>query len=85
MSTPCGKQGFFHEVWAKGGPEWRKVSVQATACERIPATFLASQREQMGAMWFGQEFLCEFVDVENSLFDRDVLDGAVRREVRPLW
>lgn len=85
MSTPWGKQGFFYEVWAKGGPEWRKVSVPATECGRIPAEFLAAERAHMGEMWFRQEYLCDFVDVERSLFDRDALAGAMRTDVRPLW
>jgi hypothetical protein len=85
MSTPRGKRGFFHDVWAKGGPEWRKVSVRATECPRISASFLEGEKESMGERWFGQEYLCEFGDVESSLFDRDVVMGAVRRDVRPLW
>lgn len=85
MSTPCGKQGFFYDVWSKGGPEWKKVSVPATECSRISAAFLDSERESMGELWFRQEYLCEFVDVENSLFDRDVVMGAVKAGIRPLW
>lgn len=85
ISTPCGKRGFFHDLWAKGGPDWRRVSVAATDCPRIPAAFLEEQRATMGDLWFRQEFLCEFVDVENSLFDREVLLRAVREDVKPLW
>src|SRR5437868_3436811 len=29
MSTPFGKRGFFHEVWAHGGPGWERVRVTA--------------------------------------------------------
>ena len=85
MSTPCGKRGFFYDVWSKGGEEWKKVSVPATECSRIAASFLEEARESMGERWFRQEYLCEFSDVETSLFDREMLMGAVRKGVRPLW
>lgn len=85
MSTPRGKRGFFYEVWAKGGPEWKKVSVPASGCERISEEFLRGERESMGELVFRQEYLCEFVDLENSLFDRDVLMAAINPAIRPLW
>ncbi len=85
MSTPCGKRGFFYDVWSKGGAEWRKVSVRATDCSRISSEFLESERASMGELVFRQEYLCDFVDLENSLFDRDVLMKAVNPAIRPLW
>jgi hypothetical protein len=85
LSTPRGKRGFFWEVWSKGGPQWRKVSVPATVCARISEEFLAGERESMGERYFGQEYLCEFVDVENALFDREVVMEARDGEVRRLW
>ncbi len=85
MSTPLGKRGFFYDIWAKGGAEWKKVQVQATDCPRISEKFLRRAREAMGESIFGQEYMCEFVDVESALFDRDVLMEAVRRDVKPLW
>lgn len=84
MSTPFGKRGFFYDTWAKGGKEWRKVSATAMDCPRIPAEFIEEQRATMGELWFRQEYMCEFVDVENSLFDREMLLRAVREDVRPL-
>src|ERR1035437_6377895 len=56
MSTPWGRRGFFWEVWSHGGTDWTRVSVAATECPRIPASFLETQRREMGEMWFGQEF-----------------------------
>jgi hypothetical protein len=85
MSMPCGKRGFFYDTWAKGGPEWKKVRVPATECSRISAEFLNEQRPSMGEYWFRQEYLCEFVDLESSCFDRDLIERAIRSDVRPLW
>ena len=85
MSTPCGKRGFFYDVWSKGGAEWKKVRVTAPECSRIPKAFLEGEREGMGERCFRQEYLCEFSDVETALFDRDLVMAAIRSDVRPLW
>lgn len=85
MSTPRGKSGFFWDMWSQGGPAWMRVSVPASECPRISPEFLEGERLSMGEMWFRQEYLCEFVDVERSLFDREVLMRAVRTDVRPLF
>ena len=77
MSTPAGKRGFFYEKWANGGDRWKRVTVPATECPRIPAEFLEEEREDMGAAWFSQEYLCEFVDDGSGVFDRDVVEAAV--------
>jgi hypothetical protein len=39
----------------------------------------------MGMAWFRREYLCEFSDLDDTLFDRDMLVGAVKETVRPLW
>jgi hypothetical protein len=39
----------------------------------------------MGEYWFKQKYLCEFVDLESSLFDRDIIERAIRSDVKPLW
>jgi Terminase large subunit, T4likevirus-type, N-terminal len=85
MSTPHGKRGFFYEVWANGGPEWKKVRVTAEECPRITKAFLDEERAGMGERVFRQEYLCEFSDVETSLFDRDMLVAAIDKGVRPLF
>jgi hypothetical protein len=84
LSTPNGKSGFFYENWAHGGEEWERVTVPATECPRIGAAFLEEERRQLGEIWFRQEYLCEFVDNGGRMFDRDVLEGALR-DVEPLF
>jgi Terminase large subunit, T4likevirus-type, N-terminal len=84
MSTPFGKRGFFYESWEHGGGEWERVRVPAVECPRIPAKFLAEERETMGERWFRQEYLCEFVDAVSGVFDRDLVERAIREDVKPL-
>ena len=84
MSTPFGKRGFFYEVWARGGAEWERVSVPAHACPRIPARFLAEEKATMGEQWFRQEYLCEFVDGVSGVFDVELVEKAITKDVKPL-
>ena len=84
MSTPYGKQGFFYEIWTHGGEQWKRVSVPATQCSRIPAEFLEEERGQLGPLWFRQEYLCEFVDNGSAVFQRELLEQALDEEVEVL-
>ncbi|HYA16605.1 MAG TPA: terminase family protein [Bryobacteraceae bacterium] len=83
MSTPCGKRGFFYEIW-QHEDGWEKVSVPATECPRIRAEFLEEERGAMGRQWFEQEYLCCFVDNGAGLFDRDLIEAAVDEGVEGL-
>jgi len=77
LSTPAGKSGFFYENWEHGGEEWERVTVRATECGRISREFLEDERAQMGNNWFGQEYMCEFVENGRNLFRREVVRGAL--------
>ena len=85
MSTPYGKRGFFYECWANGGDEWTRFSVKATECPRIGADFLEEERREMGAAWFGQEYMTEFIDNGEAVFGRDAVENAFDDDVEPLW
>ncbi len=85
MSTPYGKRGFFYDRWAHGGPEWLRIGVKATECPRIGAAFLEEERREMGAAWFQQEYMGEFVDNGSAVFGRDVVEAAIDDDVEPLW
>jgi hypothetical protein len=84
MSTPYGRRGFFWEAWAHGGTRWARFSVPATECPRISPEFLEGERAAMGQRWFGQEYLCEFVDVNDGVFDRELVEAALSKDLEPL-
>lgn len=77
MSTPFGKRGFFYREWASGGEGWLRVTAKATECARIRGEFLSEERRAMGERTFRQEYLCEFLDTESSLFDEELVRSAV--------
>jgi hypothetical protein len=37
----------------------------------------------MGEWWFRQEYLCEFVDVSNGVFDRELVEAALSKTLKP--
>jgi len=85
MSTPNGKRGFFWEEWSKGGPEWKRVSVPATECPRISKEFLERERARAWREeWFRQEYMCEFLDSDDWVFPRELIEGAFSDEVKEL-
>jgi len=84
MSTPYGKQGFFYDTWEHGGAGWKRVTATAMDCERISPEFLDEERAVLGAMWFRQEFLCEFVDNGSGVFDRDLVESAIDDSFSPV-
>jgi hypothetical protein len=84
LSTPAGKRGFFYSTWVHGGERWFRVKAPATECARIEGAFLEEERGSLGAVWFRQEYLCEFVDSGTGLFDRDLVEGALDDSVLPL-
>jgi hypothetical protein len=76
MSTPHGRQGFFWKAWSKGGPEWERVAVKAEECGRIGAAFLAGERKRHGDKSYRQEYCCEFMEADDSMFDWEIVDAA---------
>ncbi len=70
LSTPLGKQGIFWRAWELHDG-WKKVKVAADQCPRISDDSLAQAREEMGQVRFAQEYLCEFVQNEGSIFKEE--------------
>jgi len=77
LSTPAGRRGFFYDEWKNGGEEWKRVTVKATECPRIPAAFLERERRKGPEQWFAQEYLCEFGEPPGALFPRALSEAAL--------
>jgi hypothetical protein len=85
LSTPFGKRGWFHDAWMNGGGDWQRVKVTALQCPRISPAFLEEERAALGALWYAQEYLCEFAETEDSLFGYDLIASAITPDVAPLF
>src|SRR5215469_16227247 len=56
LTTPAGKRGWFYEQWLRG-IGWQRISIKSTECSRIDPEFLQGEREALGPLLFGQEYL----------------------------
>jgi hypothetical protein len=84
LSTPFGKRGWFHDAW-HGSGDWEHVKITADQCPRIPADFLAEEREALGERWFRQEYLCSFEDSVDAVFAYTDIQAAMSADVKPLF
>jgi hypothetical protein len=82
MSTPNGRRGFFWEEWDHGAEDWERISVGAPDCPRISPEFLEEEKAK-GEDWFRQEYLCEFVEREGSVFSWESI-VAMRQDFEAL-
>ncbi len=67
LSTPRGKQGIFWRAWDQEA-DWKRVRVTADQCPRITAEYLDHERRALPPAWFSQEYCCEFVQDDASIF-----------------
>jgi hypothetical protein len=84
LSTPFGKRGFFHSEWTDGG-NWQKVKITAEQCPRIDKDWLMRERQMIGDWWYLQEYFCEFVETEDSVFSYDDIQTALDSDIKPLF
>lgn len=85
MSTPWGKRGHFFEAWTQGGETWERVKVKAEECPRIDPAFLEEEKATLGDWMFLQEYGCEFMESEDSVFSHAFVEGLHSEEVQPLF
>ena len=76
LSTPRGKRGFFWELW-HSDEDWQRMMVRSDEVERIRPEDLEVFRATMPEQFFQQEFFCEWLDTEGSLFSYDDIQAAL--------
>jgi hypothetical protein len=76
LSTPRAKMGFFYELW-HSDEDWQRVMVRSDEVARIRPEDLELFRQTMPDEFFRQEFYCEFLDTEGSLFGYDNIQRAL--------
>lgn len=85
MSTPFGKRGHFFRDWTEGGDSWERIMITARECPRISPEFLEEEKAAMGDWWFRQEYLCEFVETVDQVFNYDLVQAAIDDDIEPLF
>ena len=76
-STPKGKRGFFYRLWDADAPEWMKIMKRASENPRLDPEILAEARRTLPEWEYRQEYECEFVSDEFSIFDEDRMNKAL--------
>jgi hypothetical protein len=84
MSTPNGRQGHFYETMMNTDQSWFKLTVTADKCPRISEEFLKSERLNMPESKFRQEYFCEFVSMDGSLFSSDLFKSLSNPEIQSI-
>lgn len=84
LSTPFGKLGFFHEVWAEGGADWWRVKITADQVPRISAEFLEQERRSLPDWVFRQEYFASFEETEDAVFSSWEIESMFSQHVEPL-
>ena len=76
LSTPRGRRGFFFELW-HSDDDWQRMMVRSDQVGRIRPEDLEVFRSTMPEQFFQQEFYCEWLDTEGSLFGYDDIQAAL--------
>lgn len=99
ISTPHGKQGFFHNVWCnrdkidandreawRGVDDgWERYKQRADENPRIDKQWLQGEHESMSDRSFRQEYLCEFVETEEQVFPHDLIKEMFQNDINPMF
>ena len=73
LSTPNGRTGFFWRTWDKA-QGWFRMKATAEECPRTSKEVLEEHRMMFTDRQFRQEYLCEFLDSDDALFNMDQVD-----------
>lgn len=84
LSTPFGQRGAFHDLWVNS-TEYEKYKVTAYECKRISRDFIESEKRTLPSRIFKQEYMGEFLQVDDALFAYDEVMGLTSSEVEPLF
>jgi hypothetical protein len=85
LSTPFGQSGWWAAAWHNDtvGDRWERYKITADECPRITSDFLKEEQAAMGDWKFQQEYMCDFMQDEFSLFREDDIAAMLHPEVKP--
>ncbi len=85
LSTPHGRQGFFHQLWHSPDPAWFRFFNTVDDCPNIPRDFLDRERSQKPEADFLEDYYCVFQDTASQLYASDDVRAAFSSGVGPLF
>lgn len=85
LSTPCGQRGWFYEAWHDYNVPWERIAITADENPRMDSRYLEEERQSLGDLWFGQEYLNQFNSGLDQVFTTEVINAAFSDEGRSLF
>jgi phage terminase large subunit len=79
LSTPCGKQGRFYNLFEN--EEFKTWHVSSEECERIPKDELERWKKNYTRVQYCQEVLGEFIDEVSRLFTEELLKKCFKKGI----
>lgn len=75
LSTPFGKGGYFYDC--DMDEDFMHIHISSEECPRIPRDFLAKEKRRLSKLEYAQEYLGEYVDEFNQLFDTTLIKNRM--------
>ena len=86
LSTPFGKRGFFWKEWdGQGDENWRRHEYPWQMCPRLKEEFIQAEVRRHGQLWVDQEYGCQFVATESTVFDVDAMLSCFDPNLEVRW
>jgi hypothetical protein len=82
LTTPFGRRGWFYEQWTEG-EGYQRTKRTVRDCPRISQEFLDKERRRLGPMMYRQEYDCEFIDADTSVFSSELIEMALVDDFEP--
>lgn len=79
LSTPCGKQGNFYQMF--NDPTFKTWHISSLECGRIPKDELEKWKKDFTKIQYAQEVLGEFIEEVSRLFQEEVLEKCFKDKV----
>lgn len=84
MSTPHGRTGHYFTEYTSDS-DWVRIEIPWFQCSRILKEDIEEFRRSLGPWWFKQEFECQFMDTEDSLFSYEDIKNSFDPDLEPLF
>jgi hypothetical protein len=85
MSTPRGQRGFFHDQWHSTEIGWERIKFPVTENPAIDPAYLAEEMLILGPLWYGQEYLLDWIAADNQVFTTESINAAFDSDLEPLF
>jgi len=85
LSTPCGRRGWFSDMFHNEDNDWRQIKITADHCPRISPEFLEQERRSLGERWYNQEYMCSFESSLRQFFSSEEIERAFSTDDPPLF